>query len=527
MSKRDMLNAMVECYGNRPDLTYFPGDMTSIRSYFDYMQVEGDDAFLIDDATWDDLDMDTVFKRMNLGISNSGEQYLYYLLHAPAQEREEFERRRKLIELMERDHALREALHYRLAGLGRRNGVNVFELFQMESSSRKNLLVYTALALGLVVSALLTALTQLVGFLMLTLGLVIFNGLFHTRRRQRDTWKINTLQYCAAMISTLKKVCGMKREALKPYLSGADAALERLKRLRGVIASGTADMIMEFFSMFFLLDLISFERRKNELAKHQREFLDINEILGRLDAAICVASYRKSVPVYTIPEIDFDANASYLSCTGAVHPLIDRCIPNSVDMRKSILLTGSNASGKTTFLRTLAINLIMAQGVCTALAEELRCTPFRILTSIDIQDNLATGDSYYIAELKSLHKIVDEVTQPGRPVFCCLDEIFRGTNAVGRISASAEILSYLEQRCLCAAATHDVELCAILTQFSLYHFEEQIEDGEMFFDYLLKSGYSKTSNAIKLLELMGFPPDVVSRAQHRAAHYLEKRDWNG
>ena len=87
MNKRQVLEAMVQSYGDVPDLTYFPGDMTSIRSYFDYMQEEGDDPFLVDDATWDDLDMDAVFKRMNLGVSNSGEQYLYYLLRARAQRR--------------------------------------------------------------------------------------------------------------------------------------------------------------------------------------------------------------------------------------------------------------------------------------------------------------------------------------------------------------------------------------------------------------------------------------------------------
>lgn len=527
MAKRNVIDAMVQSYGDVPDLTYFPGDMADIRAYFDYMQAEGDGSFLMDDATWDDLNMDAVFKRMNIGLSNSGEQYLYYLLRTPAQTRAEFDRRKELIALMEHNRDLRQKLYHVLGGPGRRSGVNVFGLLELAGSSRKNLLLYIGLGLGLIASVVLTVLTLSPTFLLLTFGMVAFNGFFHTRRRGEETWKINTLQYCSAMVSALKKLCGMGEEFLKPYLEDAAASLEQLKQLRGLVTNGGADMLVELLSTFFFLDLISFERKKNDLVRHRREFLKMNEILGRLDAAICVASYRKSVPAHVVPELDFEGGAPHLCCRELVHPLIDRCVPNSVDMRASLLLTGSNASGKTTFLRTLAINLSMAQGVCTALGTEFGCTPFRVFTSIDIRDNLATGDSYYVAELKSLHKVVDAAREEGHGVFCCLDEIFRGTNAVERISASAEILTYLEGRCLCAAATHDVELCAILKQFDLYHFEEQIEDGEMFFDYQLKPGYSQTSNAIKLLELMGFPPDVVRRAQQRAVHYLEKRDWGG
>lgn len=525
--KKRIVESMVESYGCVPDVTYFPGDMLSIRSYFDHRQEEGDATFLIDDDTWDDLDMDNVFKRINLGLSSSGEQYLYYLLRAPTQEREELERRCEPAACIEENPALRKKLLTILAGLGRRSNINIFGLFQVEERSGKDLLLYTALALGLIASVLLVAITRIPEFLIAPFALVGFNGYFHSRRKARDTWKLGTVQYCAAMVAALKKLCAMKEAALGNCLDGAQAALEPLKKLRGPIISASPDGMVEFFSTFFFLDLISFERQKNNLAKHRREFLKIHEILGRLDAAICIASYRESVPVHTAPVVDFDARAPFLLCREAVHPLVARCTPNSLDMRSSLLLTGSNASGKTTFLRTLAVNLVLAQGIGVALAEEFSCSAFRVLSSIDIQDNLGEGDSYYISELKSLHKIVDAVGEPGRPVFCCLDEIFRGTNAVERIAASAEILAYLGSRCLCAAATHDLELCAILSpQFSLHHFEEHIADGEMLFDYRLKPGYSTTSNAIKLLELMGFPAHVVAQAQHRVAGYLKSHDWN-
>lgn len=525
MARRDFLHAMVQSYGDVPDLAYFPGDMASIRSYFDYMQLEGDDPFLVDDTTWDDLDMDAVFKRINLGLSNSGEQYLYYLLHAPAQGREELARRRALVALMEREHHLRERLHYLLAGLGRRSNVHVFDLLQLEGTSFQNLFLYVGLAAGLLLSILLLAVTYNRWFLLLSVTIAAVNLGVHLRRRGKEAWKINTIQYCAAMAATLKKLCGWGEDKLEPYLISAREPLRRLQRLGGLGVFWTGGGFFEVLSNFLLLDLILFEIQKSDLSQYQREFLEIHRSLGELDAAICIASYRKSVPRSTVPDVEFSSGPPFLLCKEVVHPLIEHCVPNSVDMRTSILLIGSNASGKTTFLRALAINLILAQGICTALAEEFHCSALRVLTSIDIRDSLASGESYYTAELRSLRRVVDAVEEAGAPVFCCLDETLRGTNAVERISASAELLAYLGGRCLCAAATHDVELCAILSQFTLYHFEERIEDGEMRFDYRLKPGYSTTSNAIKLLGLMGFPGEVVKRAEQRASHYLAYGEW--
>lgn len=526
MGKRARYKTMVQSYGDVPDLTYFPGDMASIRSYFDYMQVAGDDSFLIDDATWDDLDMDAVFRRMNLGLSNSGEQYLYYLLRVPAMEEAEFHHRGRLVALMETGRELREKLHYLFAALGRRSRVNIFELLETECASTKNIYLYAALAVALVISVFVAIFALSVPALLLAIALACTNSALRHYKKSDQGWQINTVEYCAAMVATQRKLCDMGRGELEEYLGGAKTALGHLKSFRGPGMSMAADDLAELVNNFLLIDLILFERQKNDLARYREDFLTIHRTLGRLDASISIASYRKSVPVCTVPTVSYGDAPPALFCREMVHPLVVSCVPNNVDLDRSILITGSNASGKSTFLRTLAINVILAQGVCTALAKEFRCGNVRVFSSIDIRDSLSEGDSYYISELKSLRKIVDGAKEPGAPVFCCLDEIFRGTNAVERIAASAEILSYLARHCLCAAATHDVELCAILSQFSLCHFSEHITGSEMCFDYLLKPGYATTSNAIKLLGVMGFPADIVARAETRAATYREAGRWD-
>lgn len=239
-----------------------------------------------------------------------------------------------------------------------------------------------------------------------------------------------------------------------------------------------------------------------------------------MDASLSIASFRKSLPQYTVPFVDYGADAPYLSCDEIIHPLLSPCVPNRMEMRDSILLTGSNASGKTTFLRTVAINLVLTQGICTAAAKTFSASCLRVFTSIDCSDSLSVGESYYVAELKSLRRIIRAADAADVPVFCCLDELLRGTNAVERLSASTEILYYLSRRCLCAASTHDAQLCAALPDFSIYHFSERLSDGTLTFDYTLKPGQSYTTNAIRLLSDLDFSEALVTRAKARAERSL-------
>ena len=523
MTRRKRLAQAADAFGRPPDLLYFPGDMTSARSYFDHGR--GAEAFSLDDATWDDLDLDRVFQRINLGLSNAGEQYLYYLLRTPALHSEEFARRRARIFLMEERPTLRRKLHTAFARLGRRSHVDIWGLFTLTQASAGRLALYLSLSLGLLLSIALLASTPSAAAFFLVLGLCGFNSLLRHQRLARDAGPIHTVQYCAAMVSTLRALVRLGDGDLNPYLEEALPALGRLARLRG--SPGAAlDEVGELLNSFFLLDLIQFERDRRRLVRREEDFIAVHRCLGALDAALSVASWRQSLPFYTDPELDFSAAAPYVRVEGLVHPLVAGCVPNDLTMEGSLLLTGSNASGKTTFLRSLALNVILAQSVCTALAARLSASPLRVLTSIAVSDSLADGESYYLAELLALRRVLDAVRAPGAPVLCCLDEIFRGTNAVERIAASAEVLDDLGRRCLCAAATHDLELCAILSHFALYHFEEQLEGGEMTFDYRLRPGYSTTSNAIRLLSLTGFPPEVAARAEARAEAYLRRGRWD-
>ena len=208
------------------------------------------------------------------------------------------------------------------------------------------------------------------------------------------------------------------------------------------------------------------------------------------------------------------------------HPLIENPVTNPVFISKPLLVTGSNASGKSTYLKTIAINAIFAQTIATCLAKKYRSAVFNIFSSMALKDSVVHGESYYIAEIKSLKRIIER-TEEDLQVLCVIDEVLRGTNTIERIAASSQVLRYLaEKKVLCIAATHDLELSEILGQiYDNCHFQEKYTGNNIEFDYTLYPGKSSTRNAIKLLGIMGFPAKVVKDAEKRAERFVEEGSW--
>lgn len=253
----------------------------------------------------------------------------------------------------------------------------------------------------------------------------------------------------------------------------------------------------------------------------------IHEYLGRLDAAISIASYRASLELYTEPIIDFDnEHSNYIRSTHLLHPLLSDPVGNDCVTERPILITGSNASGKSTYLKTVALAVIMAQSICTVLAKAYEGKAFRVFSSMSLQDDLLAGESNDIVETRSLKRILD-AAEENSAILCVVDEVLRGTNTVERIAASSEVLQAMaDESLLCIAATHDIELCDLLKDcYSMYHFEEQVGENEMLFDYVIRAGKATSRNAINLLQLMGFDQRIVDKAHNKARGYLETGTW--
>ncbi|MDE6675096.1 MAG: hypothetical protein K2K19_09850, partial [Acetatifactor sp.] len=217
-----------------------------------------------------------------------------------------------------------------------------------------------------------------------------------------------------------------------------------------------------------------------------------------------------------------------LSAEQLYHPLIDNPVKNSITAPRGVLLTGSNASGKSTFLKTVALGALMAQTLNMVPADAYSAPRFRIYSSMSLRDDLESGESYYIVEIKSLKRILDAMKEDSDcPVLCFVDEVLRGTNTVERIAAATQILlSLTGENILCFAATHDIELTELLSgQYDNYHFEEEIRDGDILFNYTLREGRASSRNAIRLLEIMGYEQSIIQRAQEQAENFLQQGIW--
>ena len=191
-------------------------------------------------------------------------------------------------------------------------------------------------------------------------------------------------------------------------------------------------------------------------------------------------------------------------------------------------MTGSNASGKSTFLKNTAICAVLAQSIDTVPAAAYRANFLRVFTSMALTDNLSKGESYFIVEIKSLKRILDAASGENSPVLGIIDEVLRGTNTIERIAASSQILKTLiKGNVLAFAATHDIELSYILEKlYTNWHFEEEVSDNDVVFNYQLKSGRAVSRNAIKLLGIAGYSPAIVEQAKEEAERFEKTGEWS-
>ena len=503
-------------------------DMKSISAYWRARCNNEDIPHPIDAVTWDDLDMDKVFDRLNTCHTSAGEEYLYALLYEPAFHHDILAQRESLYALLEQDPKLRLDLQVYLYKTGKKdhNGLTSF-IYDPSSKRLKHAFIYNLLAFIPFVCIGIMFRNVSVGILALAISL-IGNIAVHCLTKTYIEKEIESLGYISSLLWCAKKIS--REEALSghPLLTCLGEHIGNLRKIAGKLSSvakqnmNDVDMLIEYIKIPFLTDIRNYNRSIQVITNNADSLHSLYRIIGELDAAIAVLSFRKSIPHFTQP--DFLADAK-IDTADIYHPLLTDPVPNTAMIDRSSLVSGSNASGKSTFIKALAINGIFAQTINTCTAKSYRTRFALVMTSMAVRDDISAGESYFITELKSLRRIIQKI--PSVFCICFIDEILKGTNTVERIAASASVLKYLQQRdCLCLAATHDIELTRMLDrQYNNFHFSEQITDSGMTFDYTLKKGASRTKNAIRLLDYMDFDPGIISRAQNLVAKFEQTQTW--
>jgi len=268
-----------------------------------------------------------------------------------------------------------------------------------------------------------------------------------------------------------------------------------------------ANLIMPWELLFAYL----LERTKSDLANILPEWL---EALQVLEAGSSLATFAGLNPDYTFPQfVKSDTHSGMLSCVEMGHPLLAReeCVVNDfkIDGLQHLdLVTGSNMSGKSTFLRTVGINLALANSGGPVHARAMQVIPLRLYTCIRVADSVNDGISFFYAEVRRLKKMLSELEAGSSfPLLYFIDEVFRGTNNRERLIGSRELLHQMSAlNGSGMVSTHDLDLTKLADEMAgvtNYHFREHIEGREMHFDYKLHPGPSPTTNALKIMELEG------------------------
>lgn len=530
--KKQQILRLREMWGQAPEREYTSEELASIGRYARNHQ---NGRFMIDDITWNDLDMERVFMLLNQTCSSCGEEYLYAMLRLPEFDRKKLEERERVIEFFRQNGKARENVQKNLLLIGKINGLSISDYIRALSEIPVRNRGKYAVCCGLALLSILLLLVKPAIGVGAFVAAVVVNISVHTM----DGGKVDAYLKCLmCMIRILKAAEKLGKEnisELEEYLQRIRENEKKLHNIRKksitlVNAKGTDGDIMSvlysYINSFFMLDFIQFYSILKKLKEKQEELESLTADLGFMDALIAAASYREYLPYYCVPVFCEGIGAASMEVKDLYHPLISEPVANSIYADGGILVTGSNASGKSTFLKNVAVNMILAQSINTSLSHTCRANMCKVMTSMALRDDLQNNESYYIVEIRSLKRILEE-SRKEMPVLCVIDEVLRGTNTIERIAASSQILAYLRRpNVICFAATHDIELSYILDSlYTNYHFEEEITEHDVQFNYLLKEGRATSRNAIALLEMIGYDRTIVQRARNSAEEFERDGVW--
>jgi MutS domain V len=489
----------------------------------------------LDAMTWADLNMDAVFAFLDRTTCVLGSEVLYDRLRRQRRDEGDLAEFDGVANRLARDERARLDLQIELARITETYPAIAWQIALESLPPLPAWLCWISPGVTVFVTATIAATIVEPAFISLVVPVLLLAFVARAFIGERIAPWVSPFLAAAQIIEAARRVADLE-PADEPTTRAIAERLPRLRRLSrlarwlGQDPSRTdlSSLIAEYFNLLFCVDgnvlLVAFGLAD----RHRRELCEVAEALGRLDAAIAVASVRAGGAEWTRPA--FAGPTDPARFIGLRHPLVRDCVLNTVVLGPvdGVTVTGANMTGKSTFLRSLGTSVVLAQSIFTVFADAYDAPWMTVRTSISPTDELLEGKSLYQKEAETVVSVVAQAERPG-VLLCLFDELFRGTNSVDRISATAAVCAYLvgpelnepgaerRARCLVVVATHDLELVSHLAgSYAAFHFGDRIDANRLVFDYRLRPGVASSRNAIALLQILGAPPTVVARANERA-----------
>lgn len=519
-------------FGQVPTRKYDERDFTYIGKLHEHFPITDS---VIDDATWNDLQMPVMFQKMNNTQSIVGDQYFYR--HLRQQHYDKKDILEKHIQYFQENEKERLEMQYHFRKIKGRNENKLIDLLRDRNEFPKMpyFWIYLTGFLGILVIVLMVLAYQLgyssdyniLGMVfMFVVSLILFSVVITPTASTVSAFNVYNNTYNSAKY--LKKILPDIFKEEKDKIIPAVKKLSKTHWISSLLievatAQGGSMGILTVFGIYFGIYGATFQWLRWYFGKYQKEIIDCAEVVGYIDMCISLASYRETLKFYSKPNF---VEQPCVEFKDIYHPLITNPVLNSHSLAIHHIITGANASGKSTFARTIALSVLLGQTINICFAKEMTYLPSEVYTSFDIGDDLLQGDSFYVAEIKRL-KCFLEKSKQGKPAMFFIDEILKGTNAIERIASASMILGeFAETNNFVCLTTHDTELTYIMEDYyKNYHFKEITETDEIFYDYQLYDGPTTSSNAIRLLEVMDYDTEIIQGAHSAADTFRKTKKW--
>ena len=480
----------------------------------------------VDDQTWYDLALHKVFDQLNYTQSSIGAEALYQKMRLLTFQPDDS--LRELEEFFERQPDLRLRVQVIMNQLGKKNHNMARSIVANPGNqdSRIYLSLYIFLACLPVLSLFFLPFFKIQAFSVL-IASVTFNIIFSSIRNWSNKMRLDQVSYLVRIFASAEKLSRLalpKQEAFKQAVQPFKKTKVISSILQSPTGSSEMEIILIYLNFLFLIPQIAQVYIYNQVKSYQKEAQETINLLGEMEVAISLLRHKRDFELICQPHFSKEGGIRGKSL---YHPLIANPVVNDVSFEKNMVISGDNASGKSTYLKMVAINCILAQGLGFAYGESFELPYGHVMTSMDVSDDIEVGDSYFITESKTILRMIENLKKPGFHYFF-IDELFKGTNTIERIGAGLGIVRWLSGRnCLYMISSHDIELVVASGAVNdNYHFDSRYVDGKIVFDYHIKQGSAVTKNAVNTLKSLHFPSEITLTAQELIEQYEETGKWS-